>query len=87
MKTSNEYLNEAYEIIKQNQSDKHEDIDPVLLKMMDDYANDKLHKIGTEILKKSFEVYTPLRKQVVQVPDIVFLFNLGGVDIVEKINF
>ena len=40
--------------------------------------------LGKNILKHQFEVYTPLRKYVVEVPNITMEFDKAGVDIVEN---
>ena len=44
MKTSEDYLNEAYSIIVQNQSNEHKDVDPVLLKAFKAYALQEVKK-------------------------------------------
>ena len=49
--------------------------------------NEILHKLGIDILKRQFEVYTPLRKYVVEVPEIVMEFDRIGIDIVPPIDF
>ena len=43
-KTAEEYLQIAYEIILENQSDKHKDVDPVLLNAMQHYADQEVIK-------------------------------------------
>ena len=87
MKTAKDYLNEAYEIIVQNQSTDHKYVDPVLIKALEDYSDAKLHQIGINLLKKSHEIYNPIRKNVVEVPDIIAAFDMAGIDIVERIDF
>jgi hypothetical protein len=51
------------------------------------YTSDDLHKLGVELVKKQFEIYNPLRKAVVEVPEIVAAFDRIGIDIVDKIEF
>ena len=44
MKAAEDYLQEAYEIIVQNKSSEHEDVDPVLLKAFKNYALQEVKK-------------------------------------------
>jgi HD-like signal output (HDOD) protein len=59
----------------------------LVLKELQNLSYNILHNLGENILKHQFEIYNPLRKYVVEVPDITLEFDKAGVDIVPNVDF
>jgi hypothetical protein len=59
----------------------------LVLKELQTLSYNILHNLGENILKHQFEIYNPLRKFVVEVPDITLEFDKAGVDIVPNVDF